>query len=95
MIIESSLLVGFGLLLTFLKLDWRKRMWMLSHPVTMDIGVFGILLLIHWGTFYGTMAATGGALMCSAVLGAGRWLYGYCSGRVYHPGLFNVAKKLV
>lgn len=102
MILESGFIVAAGLLLTFMKCSWPLRMWMLSHPLLMDVIVFVVLTVVHWGTFYGVMAATTGAMMCSLILMVGRWLWGHTTPRmhqgqrrlVYKRGLFNMAKKL-
>jgi hypothetical protein len=102
MIIESGLIVAAGLLLTFFKRSWRARMWMLSHPLAMDVAEITVLTILHWRTFSGVMAATNGALMCSAMLTLGRWTWGHTKRElrdkrtvdVYHRGLFNMSSKL-
>lgn len=95
MIIESGVIVALGLMFTFWKCSWKLRMKMLSHPLLMDIGIFILLNAIHWGTFSGTMVAATGALVCSGMLSLGRWMFGYCNGRMYVPGhVINVASKL-
>lgn len=86
--------VSLGLLVVLVKLDWRKKMWVLGHPITMDISVFIFLTLVHWGTFSGVMAATVGALFTSITLSAGRWLVGYVQDNRYYPGVFNMINKL-
>jgi hypothetical protein len=92
--IEMGILVGIGLLVTLVKMSWSMRMWMLSHPVLLDILIMTILMLIHWGTFSGIMVATFGTLTCSLTLSAARKLYGYRDATGYVPGFFNVADKL-
>jgi len=69
-------------------------MWMLSHPLAIDILVFTVLTVIHWGTFSGVMAATVGALMCSVLLTAGRKSFGYMENGKYVPGVWNIAHLL-
>lgn len=91
---SMGLVVALGLLVVMAKLDWRRRMWMLSHPLTMDISVFIFLTLIHWGTFSGVMVATVGALFTSIVMSGGRWLFGHVTNNRYYPGVFNVVDKL-
>jgi hypothetical protein len=88
--IEMGLIVAFGLLVTFWKLSWKARLRMLSYPVAMDIGVFMLLVSLHWGTFSGVMVATIGALSCSCVLMALRWAYGYMERGKHVPGKFNI-----
>lgn len=92
--IEMGLMVGIGLLVTMFKLNWNWRMKMLSNPVLMDVAIFTVLTLLHWGTFSGVMVATIGALVCSLVLSAGRFLFGYIDKSGYTPGTFNVSSKL-
>ncbi len=94
MIIESGLIVAAGLLLTFWKCSWRVRMWMLSHPLFMDIVVFIGLNVLHMGTFSGVMVAAVGALVCSGMLSLGRKVFGYVENKSYYPGFTNVAGKI-
>lgn len=88
--IEMGFIVALGLLVTFAKLSWRSRLRMLSHPLAMDVGIFVLLAAIHWGTYSGVMVATVGALVCSLVLGALRFLFGYFAAGKYVPGRFAV-----
>lgn len=92
--IEMGLIVALGLLVTLAKLPWPKRMWVISHPLTMDVVVFVFLTTIHWGSFSGVMIATAGALFTSVTLSAARWLYGHVEGNTYFPGVVNVVDKL-
>jgi len=77
MIIESGLIVAAGLLFAFYKCSWSQRMWMLSHPLMMDIILFVFLNILHWGSFSGVMVAATGSLICSGLITIGRWAYGY------------------
>jgi len=88
--LEMGIVVAIGLIVTFCKLSWRNRLRMLSHPVAMDIAVFALLTMLHWGTFSGVMVATIGALFCSISLSAGRWAFGYIDKGKYVPGHFPV-----
>ena len=95
MIIESGLIVASGLMLTFWKCTWSMRMWMLSHPLCMDVLIFIILNALHWGTFSGVMVAATGALVCSGLLSLGRWACGHVDQGVYYPGrMVNVIERL-
>ncbi|WP_025915504.1 hypothetical protein [Herminiimonas sp. CN] len=94
MIIESGVIVALGLLFVFFKCSWRVRMKMLSYPLAMDIGIFIALNIIHWGTFSGVMVAATGALITSALLSAGRYLYGHITDGLYYSGVFNVIKRI-
>ena len=93
--IEMGIVVGMGLLVSLVKMSWKWRMHMLSHPLVMDAIIFVSLLLIHWGTFSGVMVATVGALTCSLTLSGARWLYGHVESGTYVPGYFDVGSKLV
>ena len=95
MIIESGLIVALGLLFMFFKCSWKTRMKMLSHPLAMDLGIFVLLNILHWGTFSGVMVAATGALVCSGMLSLGRWLFGHVEGRTYICGKFSVLKHLI
>lgn len=92
--IEMGIIVGIGLLVLLVKLNWKWRMRLLSNPVITDVVVFIFLTLMHWGTFSGVMVATIGALTCSLVLSAARKLFGYYSNGVYIGGVFNITDKL-
>ena len=95
MIIESGVIVALGLLFTFFKCSWKARMWMLSHPLTMDIIIFVLLNILHMGTFSGVMVAATGALICSGMISLGRYVYGHVDGKIYKPGISNIGSKLI
>ena len=92
--ITAGIFVALGLTFLWFKLSIKARLWMNSHPVLIDVLVFGVLTMLHWGTFTGVMAATIGALACSAMLSLARWGYGYYvkdgKVRVYVPGKFTI-----
>lgn len=92
--LELGVLVAAGLIVTFAKLPWKWRLWMLSHPVFMDILIFAALTLVHWGTFSGVMVAGIGAMFCSLTLSAGRWAFGHVEDGTYIRGHFDIAHKL-
>ncbi len=94
MIIESGVIVALGLIMLFFKLSWRLRLQMLGRPLLLDLVVFVLLNILHWGTFSGMMVAATGALVCSALISIGRKSVGYIEGRVYMPGFFNVIAKI-
>lgn len=77
MIIESGVIVALGLIFTFWKCSWKARMWMLSHPLLMDVFIFILLNALHAGSFSGPIVAATGALVCSAMISIGRWAFGY------------------
>lgn len=94
MIIESGVIVALGLILMFWKCSWKWRMKMLSYPLTMDIAIFIVLNYLHAGTFSGVMVAATGALVCSAMISLGRYVFGYTAKNKYFAGIFNVYKQI-
>lgn len=92
--LEMGIVVGLGLLVTLVKLNWKWRMRMLSHPVFVDLVVFFGLTVLHWGTYSGVMVATVGALFCSIVLSIARKCVGYIGANGYVAGIWNVEDKL-
>ena len=91
---ESGAVVCLGLAMWFGKCSWRIRMHLLSHPLALDILVFVLLTMIHWGTFSGVMAATVGALMCSVLITAGRKAFGYMQNGKYQRGMWDISDAL-
>lgn len=84
-----TIFLGVGLILA--KLPRRTLLRVLKHDLMLDIAVSLLVLLIHWGTFSGVMAATVCGLMTSvATSGMKRWL-GYIDGGFYHPGILRLA----
>ena len=92
--IEMGIVVGMGLLISLVKMNWKWRMSVLSNPLMMDALIFVALMLLHWGTFSGVMVATVGAMTCSLVLSGARWLYGHTEAGTYVTGYFDIGSKL-
>lgn len=92
--IEMGIVVGIGLLVSLVKMSWGWRMRVLSNPLLLDVMIFTILMLLHWGTFSGVMVATIGALTCSLVLSGARALYGHIENGEYKAGYFDISSKL-
>ena len=77
MIIESGVIIFGGLILLFIKLPHRHRLWLLGHPLGLDLGVSVIAYVLHMGTFSGVMAAAVAGLMCSGFTHVARKAIGY------------------
>lgn len=92
--IEMGLIVCLGLMFWFIKCGWKTRMWILSHALFIDIMVFIMLTIIHWGTYSGVMVATIGALMTSILLTIGRKLFGHMIKGDYVRGMFDISENL-
>jgi nucleoside permease NupC len=84
--IETGLAVFLGLAFVFAKLKRRTMLRLLNHDMWLDVGVTLIVLLIHWGTFSGVMAATVAGLLTSLGTTAVKRLFGYIQGDLYYPG---------
>ena len=95
MIIEMGVVVAIALVLWFIKLSWKNRILLLSYPLVLDVTVFTILTMIHWGTFSGVMTAAIGSLICSALISLGRWAFGYKEKGKYVPGVWDVSESLL
>lgn len=93
--ITAGVFVALGLTFLWFKMSWKAKLWMNSNPVKVDIIVFTLLTAVHFGTFTGVMAATIGALACSAMLSLARFCCGYYEGRGTNKrfvrGKFNFA----
>jgi hypothetical protein len=89
-----GIVVALGILVMLIKLSWRKKMWVLSHALIVDVVIFILVSAIHWGTFSGLMVAAVAALFTSITLSIGSWLVGHVKDNRYYPGVFNVVHKL-
>lgn len=76
-IIESGLIMFFGLLFIAIKLPKRVLLRMLGKPLILDLSVSVAVYLIHWGTFSGVMAAAFAGMMASIFSSLARWIWGY------------------
>ena len=90
MIITSGLIIFVGMLLLALKLKRRTSLWLLGHSLAVDLFVSAIVMLLHWGTFSGVMAAAFAGLLTSVFTTIARRLFGYISKGTYYPGIMKV-----
>ena len=90
MILSSGFIIFFGMLMLAAKLKRSTSLRLLAFPLTIDISVSVITLMLHWGTFSGVMAAAFAGLLTSVFTTCARWLVGYISGGIYYPGLLNI-----
>ena len=65
MIIESGIIIFFGMLLLGIKLPRHVSLKLLGRPLALDLGVSVLAYVLHYGTFSGIMAAAVAGLMCS------------------------------
>lgn len=92
--LEMGIVVALGLVVMYARLSWRKRIWINSNPLLMDVLIFVVLNILHWGTFSGLMVAAVGALFCSITISIARKWVGYVESGQYVPGWMNVRNKL-
>ena len=86
MIIESGVIIFFGMLLLGIKLPRRVSLKLLGRPLALDLGVSVLAYIMHYGTFSGIMAAAVAGLMCSGFTSVARYAFGYIEKGVYVPG---------
>ena len=63
MIIESGVIIFFGMLLLAIKLPRRVSLKLLGHPLALDLSVSVLAYIMHYGTFSGIMPATAAAMI--------------------------------
>ena len=84
----TGLMIFLGIALILAKLPRRLMLKALHHDVALDLLVSVLVLLIHFGTFSGVMAATVAGLMTSLATTGAKRLFGYIANNRYHPGVF-------
>ena len=86
MIIESGVIIFFGMLLLGIKLPRKTSLKLLGRPLALDLGVSVLAYVLHYGTFSGIMAAAVAGLMCSGFTSVARYAFGYIEKGSYVPG---------
>lgn len=76
--------------LIFAKLPRRTMLRALKHDLAIDLMVSMIVLLIHWGTFSGVMAATVAGLLTSLATSGLKRMFGYIDGNSYIVGKWRL-----
>lgn len=89
--ISTGFAVYASMLFLLIKMPRRWTLRMLAHGLWVDLTVTGLVLLIHFGTFSGLMAATVAGIFTSITTSAGKRLFGYIQGDKYHVGVFRLA----
>ena len=88
--LETGLVVFLGVALILAKLPRRLMLRALHHDVALDLLVSVLVLILHWGTFSGVMAATVAGLMTSLATSGAKRLFGHIHGNRYYPGVFRI-----
>ena len=86
MIIESGVIIFFGMLLLGVKLPRKVSLKLLGRPLALDFGVSALAYTMHYGTFSGIMAAAVAGLMCSGFTSIARYAFGYIKNGTYTKG---------
>ncbi len=86
----TGLAIFLAMLFVFVKLPRRTLLRLLRYDLAIDIVVTLLVLVIHFGTFSGVMAATVAGLMTSLATTGAKRLFGFIQGDVYRPGLINL-----
>ena len=62
----------------------------LHYDVVLDVAVTVLVLLIHWGSFEGVIAATFAGLLTSVGTTAAKRVFGHIQGNSYYPGFVRL-----
>ena len=89
--LATGLLIFTGVALILAKLPRRTMLRVLKHDLLLDIAVSLIVLMIHFGTFSGVMAATVAGLLTSLATSGLKQLIGYADGDNYYPGKIRLS----
>ncbi len=86
----TGIMVFLGVALLFIKLPRRIMLKALKYDLSIDIAVSAVVLLIHFGTFGGVMAATVAGLLTSIMTSAAKRMFGYIDGNLYYVGKWRL-----
>jgi nucleoside permease NupC len=86
----TGFMVFLGVALILVKLPRRLMLRALKYDLLIDIPVSAVVLLIHFGTFGGGMAATVAGLLTSIMTSAAKRLFGYIDGDLYYIGKWKL-----
>lgn len=86
----TGFMVFLGVALILVKLPRRLMLRALKYDLSIDLAVSCAVLLIHFGTFGGVMAATVAGLLTSIMTSAAKRLFGYIDGDHYYIGKWKL-----
>ena len=86
----TGLAIFLGLVFIFIKLPRRTMLRWLRYDMLLDLAVTLIVLVVHFGTFSGVMAATFAGLLTSVGTSLAKRVFGYIQGDQYFPGLIRL-----
>ena len=82
----TGFMIFLGTFLILIKLPRRLMLRALKHDLLIDLTVSVIVLIIHFGTFSGVMAATIAGLLMSIATSSMKRLFGFIDGNQYNVG---------
>ena len=88
--LTTGVTIFLGIALILIKLPRRMMLRALHHDIAIDLMVSVLVLMIHFGTFSGVMAATVAGLLTSLATSGLKRLIGSIHRNVYYPGLLNL-----
>jgi nucleoside permease NupC len=84
--LATGFIVFLGVALILIKLPRRVMLRALKHDIWIDLLVSCLVLLVHWGTFSGVMAATVAGLLTSLMTSGAKRMFGYIDHDIYYVG---------
>ena len=87
----TGLAIFLGLVFIFIKLPRRTMLRWLRYDILLDLAITLIVLVVHFGTFSGVMAATFAGLLTSVGTSLAKRIFGYIQGDQYFPGLIRLS----
>ena len=86
----TGLAIFLGLVFIFIKLPRRTMLRWLRYDILLDLAVNLIVLVVHFGTFSGVMAATFAGLLTSVGTSLAKRVFGHIQDDQYFPGLIRL-----
>ncbi len=85
--LSTGFAIFLSLVFLLVKLPRRLMLRLLRFDLAIDLAATALVLVLHWGTFSGVMAATFAGLMTSVATSAAKRLFGHIKGDLYFPGV--------
>ena len=84
--IIPGIAIAVGLLLVVIRLGRKRGLWLLGHPLLLEVVGIGIAWWMHGGTIVGGMAVVVAGIIIHFSVDAARYAMGYIKAGVYYPG---------
>lgn len=86
----TGFVIFLSTVLLLMKLPRRWMLRLLHYDIAIDLVVSAIVLVIHWGSFAGVIAATFAGLLTSLATSAAKRAFGHIHRGHYFPGWINL-----